>query len=601
MALSNEKIQLESVYVPMPDGVRIAVDIWLPADLPADEKIPAIFVFTRYWRAYGLVEDSLEIQPPYRTALYLAERGYALVAVDGRGSGASFGVRTSEYSPAEIADLAPLLDWVAEQRWCNGKIASWGTSYTGNTAFIAAGAGSDALKIVAANSADFDAYSQLMFPGGVPNAWMQGTWGEMVGAMDRNDVQTLMNMAAESPPEEFMQNMRGVRPVDEDADGSLLAAAVAEHAKNFNIGLDTLDLTSRDASAESEAMLRAASIYGYLDSIAKSGTPILYRTGWQDAGTAEGALCLFNSLPNPMQVVIGPWDHGMSSRADPYQPGEEAQPLPLEEKLGAILESIAGHLVPETESSPNHVRSVRYYTYGADEWKSTSTWPPAGIQSRSFYLAENGRLNPQRPTDEAGQDVYRVDPDASTGRFNRWHTQVGGAFVHHPDRREENGKLLVYETAPLDADTEVTGHPLLRLFVRSTAADGAFFAYLEDVDPDGRVRLITEGCLRALHRKISSDAPPYWTPGAYRSYKRLDTAPMQVGEVNELTFNLFPTSVLFRKGHRIRLAIAGADKDTFAPIAGAENAEITVERNYVYASCLELPIMPNGEENHDKL
>jgi putative CocE/NonD family hydrolase len=430
-----------------------------------------------------------------------------------------------------------------------------------------------------------------MCPGGIPNIWMRGTWGQMVAAMDCNDGRALLGTFTEPPPEEFIRNLRGVRPVDQDTDGSLLAAAVAGHADNFNISLDTLDLTFRDATPQIEALFHAASIYGYQETIASAGTLILYRTGWQDAGTAEGALCLFNSLPNPMRIIIGPWDHGMASRADPYQPGQEAQPLPLEENLNDILNAIARHLNPETETSPGNERSVTYYTFSENKWKTTHQWPLPDTQTYRLYLSGNGNLSASPPIEENGCDHYRVDPEASTGTFNRWHTQVG-AFVHHPDRREVDKRLLVYQTAALQNDIEVTGHPLLRLYIRSTARDGAFFAYLEDVDPSGRVRLITEGCLRALHRKISTETPPYWLPGPYHSYKRRDAAPLIPSQVTELRFNLFPTSVLFRRGHRIRLALAGGDKDTFASIKGSENAEISVERTPAYPSCLELPIVP---------
>ena len=385
--------------------------------------------------------------------------------------------------------------------------------------------------------------------------------------------------------------MRGVRPVDEDSEGLLLDAAVAEHAKNFNVGLDTLDLTYRDTTKEVDGMMLAASISGYLESIAKSNTPIFYRTGWQDSGTAEGALCLFNSLPNPIRVMIGPWDHGMSSRADPYQPGEKAQPLPLEEKLASILNAIEPHLASNAVASPKQERILEYYTYGEDKWKKTTEWPIPEATSHLLYLSENHSLKNTPPTTEKGQDIYKVDTEATTGAFNRWHTQTGGTFVNHPDRQEADKKLLVYDSPPLEVDTEVTGHPLVRLFISSTASDGTFFAYLEDLAPDGRVRLISEGYLRALHRKVSDDAPPYWMPAPYHSFKKEDAAPMEAGAVTELVFNLLPTSVLFRAGHRIRLAIAGADKDTFALVGDDKIPEIRIERNSIHTSYLALPIV----------
>jgi len=125
------------------------------------------------------------------------------------------------------------------------------------------------------------------------------------------------------------------------------------------------------------------------------------------------------------------------------------------------------------------------------------------------------------------------------------------------------------------------------LFISSTAEDGAFFAYMEDVEPGGRVRLITEGCLRGLHRKLGDERPPYPMSGPYHTYKRRDAEPMVPGEVTELRFSLFPISVLFRQGHRIRLAIAGADRDTFEPVVVPG-----------YPTPVLVPIFLNGEVVH---
>jgi len=101
---------------------------------------------------------------------------------------------------------------------------------------------------------------------------------------------------------------------------------------------------------------------------------------------------------------------------------------------------------------------------------------------------------------------------------------------------------------------EVTGYPVVTLYAASTEEDNAFFVYLEDVDEQGVVRYITEGELRGIHRRLSTEAPPYWMGMPYRTFKRADAAPMPRNEMVELTFGLQPTSVLIRRGHRIRIA-----------------------------------------------
>jgi len=138
---------------------------------------------------------------------------------------------------------------------------------------------------------------------------------------------------------------------------------------------------------------------------------------------------------------------------------------------------------------------------------------------------------------------------------------------------------------------EITGYPVVTLYVSSTAADGAFYVYLEDVDEKGRVIYATEGQLRALHRRLSTECPPYNMFVPYHSFKREDGQPLVPGEIAEVVFGLLPTSVLIKKGHRLRVAIAGHDKDTFARVPAEGIPVIDVQRNSLYASHIDLPVV----------
>jgi hypothetical protein len=195
-----------------------------------------------------------------------------------------------------------------------------------------------------------------------------------------------------------------------------------------------------------------------------------------------------------------------------------------------------------------------------------------------WYLTEEHALSQTAPAAATGSDNYTIDYEATTGERNRWLTQLGGPVVY-PDRAEADRRLLVYTSSPLAEDTEITGYPFINLYVASTATDGAFFVYLEDVDESGKVTYITEGELRAIHRKVSTERPPHWIGMPYHSFKRKDAMPLVPGKVAELKFGLLPTSVLIRKGHRMRIAIAGHDKSVFARIPAEGTPVITVERN----------------------
>lgn len=143
-------------------------------------------------------------------------------------------------------------------------------------------------------------------------------------------------------------------------------------------------------------------------------------------------------------------------------------------------------------------------------------------------------------------------------------------------------------------DVEITGFPIVTLFVTSTCADGAFFVYLEDVDENGKVLYLIEGQFRALHRKISDELPPYTQFVPYHSFKHQDALLLKPGEIAEITFGLFPISALVRKGHRIRIAIAGADKDTFARIPESGTPVLTFARDQIHASYIDLPVIEHA-------
>ena len=116
----------------------------------------------------------------------------------------------------------------------------------------------------------------------------------------------------------------------------------------------------------------------------------------------------------------------------------------------------------------------------------------------------------------------------------------------------------------------------------------------EDVAPDSRVTYLTEGILRALHRKVSDKQPPYKVFGPYHSYEREDAEPLTPGEIATLPITLIPTSVLVRKGHRLRLALAGADASAFVRLPAEGDPLITVSCGAEQPSWIDLPVMPRA-------
>jgi len=566
----NVEISRQSLYVPMPDGVKLAVDVYLPKGLAPGTRLPTVFLATRYWRAP-------EGYAPGPREQFWLSRGYANVYADVRGTGASFGQWYFPWSPQEVTDLASLVAWIAKQPWSDASVGAIGTSYSGNTAQLVAAANHPAVKAVVPRFIDFDIYADLSYPGGLINRTIVNDWGKMIHAMD-------LNTKTGNPP-------RGVSPVDDDKHGSLLAAALRDHQKNPPLDR-TIDLvTYRD---EHVAQFGGVSndlmgTYRYRDRIERAGVPIFGWASWFDAGTAQGLLNRFMNWSNPQIAVVGPWSHGGGHHASPYFPPEKAT-----EPSSAVQSDQAACFFDQFlkgSSRGMRERALIYYTLVEDKWKKTNAWPLLGTSMTRYYLAASQALSQSSPTSAEGSDQYRVDFDATTGRTNRWYTQLGGDDVVYPERTEADKRLLTYTSSPLPNDVEVTGQGIVTLRVASTAKDGNFIVYLEDVAPDGRVTYVTEGMLRALHRRVATATPPYKILYPYHTFGRKDGQPLVPGQVTTLSFQLLPTSILLKAGHRIRVAIAGADRDTFVRIPADGDVTITVHRSSAHLSFIELPVV----------
>ncbi len=567
-----------SQYLTMRDGVRIAMDVFLPAELAPDEKIPAILMQTRYFRrfhAYRPFQRTLNMD---KEILRVAGQGYALVRLDVRGTGASFGNRTCPWSEDEIMDGVEVVDWIINQPWSNGKIGALGGSYEGTAAELLLCARHPAVKAVAPMFSLYDVYEDIILPGGIHLEWFTRVWGKRTASMDKNRLGEVVWYAP--------LFTKGVAKVDGDRGRKLLRQAVKEHQDNYRVHREASQITFRDDVSKEGLYLDSFSPHSYLKEIRGSGAAIYSYSGWFDGGYSHAAIKRYLTVGGPKdKLTLGPWDHGGAHHVLPLNGTLEAD----FNHLGELIRFLDFHL-KGIDTGIYDEPPVQYYTMGENRWKSADTWPPPGAIPIPLYLSSDHTLSTSLPT-ESESDEYRVDLSAGTGQTTRWRCLAEPIAVSYPDRKERDRKLLVYETGPLDRNMEVTGHPVVTLYLDSSMTDAQVFVYLEDVDEKGRVGYITEGMLRATHRKLSKEEPPYKIPAPYRTFLRKESRPLVPGEVAELTFGLLPVSHLFKKGHRIRIAIAGADADLFEPLHG-EPPVIHLHRGAEHPSHISLPVMP---------
>jgi putative CocE/NonD family hydrolase len=546
-SLSKTPGKMISQYLTMRDGTRLALDLHLPVQLPP-ASVPAVFVQTRYGRRLQLRWPwSVLLRRTNRFLQRLTSNGYAVAVIDTRGTGASFGHRAVDFSTAEREDAIEALAWLVRQPWSNGRVAAFGESYSGTAAAFLLADPPPSLKAVATLNSPYDLYLDAMFPGGVFWSAFASAWGRSAAAADRNQGNPIQRLV-----------VKGVSSVDGDEAGELCRAAVAEHARNYDVTAELGKVTFRD-DAFGPSTLEGSSPCAYGERIASSGVPVLVLSGWFDLFGANAAIKLFRASSHPSsRLVIGPWPHAFVQiiPGQPQRASQFAWDIELLRFFDRHLKDSGG----VTDTDP----PVRYWTVAENTWKGAKTWPPPRTEV-GYYFARNGSLATDPPACSCASDLYEVRTAGARRKQSRW-DRNGKAY--NDTRRLPRG-LLVYESGRLGSDIEVTGHPLLRLFVASTASDGYFFAYLEDVDPRDQVRYVTEGLFRAIHRQTCIPSPDGTVYTPTHSYRRRNALPMLPHEVCEISFELLAVSYQFAAGHRIRLALAGADPTHFAPLPGS--------------------------------
>jgi len=157
------------------------------------------------------------------------------------------------------------------------------------------------------------------------------------------------------------------------------------------------------------------------------------------------------------------------------------------------------------DARPGGTRVLHYYTLNAGTWHTTTRWPVVGTHMRRLYFGARHTLTWQHGAARPGSDLLHLNPTAGTGHQDRWNTNLTGGPVVYPNRAAIDRKLLTYTTGPLRQATTVTGLGRVTLTVTGLrgARHGALYAYLEDVQPNGRVTYITEGELALADRAIA--------------------------------------------------------------------------------------------------
>jgi len=546
------KVATTRQYVEVRDGVKLAVRIDRPADAegkPADGRFPVIWHHNLSTEREGSWNGTAPGLPQLPETL--TRDGYVVIQVVRRGNGQSFGEMRGYHDRNEAQDAYDMINWMAAQPWSNGKVGQYGCSNTGDAAVQAMTMRPPALKAVFAGCFSWHKYDAFR-RGGIFAQWGTGP--------NRTVEQDMLNT-----------------PIPGDDDKVMLRQAAEEHQRAPKLLELWKSLPYRNSYSPLVAsrFWQEGSTANYLDQIVRSGAALYILGGWYDELRDQGLIAQAN-VPGA-RIVIGPWRHCKNDD------------LPLLDEAHRFFDlHLKGIDTGLQDQDPIH-----YYTVNApagQEWRSSKSWPLAGTDMQPLYLTSSGSLGPRVASNKLAPKSFAVNydiacPDKKVGPFD------GGPFAQPCFVRGEGAS---YTDRPLARDLEVTGSPVVDLWVASDTGDAHVFAYLEDVAPDGTVRVVTEGRLKA---SLRATATPNWKiPGNYPWHRSFveDVAPLKPGEPVKLSFDMMPSSWLFKAGHRIQITVRGADERERLREDGLAN-RITVLADAAHPSVMRIPVVNSAK------
>ena len=455
-------LTIREVMIPMPDGIQLAADLYMPADIPAGEHLPVLLEYTPYRK-----NDSRGSK--YRMYTYFVKRGYVVARVDIRGTGNSQG-RTIpyEYSEIELSDGDAVIAWLAKQNWSNGKVGMFGISWGGFNSIQMAVRKPPALKAFVALMATEDLYQEdVHYMDGIIHidSWMMS-----------NDLSNAMPGAPEFRlDEDWLRNRFELEP-----------------------SIFTYMREQRDGPFWDRASAR--------DKYDQIQIPGYYIGGWYD-GYRDSPPRMLENVKAPVKAMIGPWDH--------YFP-HNAWPAPqIEWRREAVrwfdqwLKDIDTGILDEPRFAV-YVRDWHPPGPGVDEipgyWRWEEGWPIERSVTKTFYAGQDHGLS-LKPSKQATHSLrYKASVGLAGGGPVMWWGNIP------PDQQSMDDYSLTYDSQPLDSAMEILGMPRALLKVSSDASRSNWVVRICDVAPDGSVTQVGGAAFNGTHRK-SAREPEDLIPG----------------------------------------------------------------------------------------
>lgn len=544
----------ETVYVPMRDGVKLAVDIYRP---DAAGKFPALLALGVYGKDLQALP---QVPQPRDKSLiwdgtieagdtgYLVSRGYVHVIADVRGTGDSEGEYVGMCGKSDGEDGYDLVEWIARQPWCSGKVGMIGISYLAGIQIYVAAEQPPHLTAIFPWELWSDLYSQMATEGGVIKPMLYRLYagrGMDPGQTNGSGIahKNIVSATVKNTPAKELNRLWQERLNDPDLRMYPIFWSVLRYPTKSPIFADFL------FHPDDGPFYWERTPWTRFDKIKipfYTGGPWL--TFWPD-----GAFGVYCGIDAPKKIMM--------SQSSPERPWYDKHDE-IVRWYDYWLKGIDTGIMDEPP--------IKLWVNGINEWRHENEWPLARSKWTRFYLRSRGRLKDEAP-------VYNEGPDC---------------FVQQPLDQTSDIQSLKYSTSPFNGDTEIIGPLALYLYASIDTDDTNWFVRVRDVDGQGKSAELTETWLKASHRAIDKSKSETWRPWHIHSRRE----PAVPGKVYEYVIGIPPTANVFRQGHRMEIEIASMDNVPGGlHICSSKTTLHKIHHDPEYASFLLVPVIP-GEE-----
>ena len=574
-----------NVPIGLRDGTTTYADVFRP-DAPG--RFPALLQRTPYDRTSPM-SRSLMVDCT-RAAL----QGYAVAIQDVRGRYASEGDFYTFHN--ETDDGYDSVEWIASQPWCDGKVGMFGSSYVGATQWLAASSRPPSLVGIAPAVTASDYHEGWTYQGGAFELAFNLSWSlSNLAAANYDHLARTFDLPKDGVEKlwDSMDDMSTALKYLPLAEWPDLKGNLARYYYDWLAHPEYDDYWKKVCIEEHHSQIDVPALnYGGWYDIFLGGTLRNYMR-MRGMGATENAR-------KGQRLLIGPWVHAGASPGGARPVGDGyfgIRSYSAAIDIHGVVLRFYDHFLKGLDNGVADEKPVRIFVMGDNLWRYEDDWPLQRAQNTAYYFHSDGRANtlngggalsPQAPADEP-PDVFLynpVDPVPTVGGGLCCYDQFASSGAFDQRAVEARTDVLVYSTPPLDHDTEVTGPVSVTLYAASSAPDTDFTAKLVDVCPgDECARNLTDGIIRARYR----------TP-------RTPAQLIQPGQVYQYDIDLWATSNVFKKGHRIRVEVSSSNfprfdrntntGNTIAEDPGFVSATQTILHDAQHPSHIVLPIVP---------